>query len=120
MIELTRSNSVLESRAVSAEARADGLVLSLDAKEQEVRESERRAEVEKRVLLEKIRALEGRDTASAARLSEVAGELGTLRGQVSALSEERVTLAATLDTVRAHEATLTEQVPRCACHLCAA
>ena len=71
---------MLESRAVSAEARADGLVLSLDAKEQEVRESERRAEVEKRVLLEKIRALEGRDTASAARLSEVAGELGTLRG----------------------------------------
>ena len=59
VVELTRSCAGLESRAASAEARADGLVASLATVTQELRESERRFEVEKRVLLEKIRALEG-------------------------------------------------------------
>ena len=100
----------LESRASSAEARADSLVSSLASKSRELQDCEQRYEVEKRVLLDTIRALEDKGSHASSKLSGVASELGTLRLQVTSLMEERDALARSLDAARQHEDALVEQV----------
>jgi hypothetical protein len=108
--EYARAVGSLESRSSSAEARADSLAASLASKTRELQECEQRYEVEKRVLLDTIRALEEKGSTASSKLSGAASELGTLRLQVTSLVEERDSLARSLDAARQHEDALVEQV----------
>ena len=52
----------------------------------------------------------GKDGATSSRLTELSGEMGTLRGQVQALTLERIELAAAVETLRGSESSLSDQV----------
>jgi hypothetical protein len=82
----------------------------VQSKESALTDTSRHADVEKRVLLEKIRSLESRDSSSSSRLSELASELGAVKAQLAAVSEEKFSLTLTLDQQRQHSNGVEEQV----------
>jgi chromosome segregation ATPase len=100
----------LTSSLAGATAQCDSLKLSLDSRERELQDTIRHTDVEKRVLLEKIRSLESKDGTTTTRVSELSTELDSLRSQAAVAESDNRHLKAQLEQLQARKALMEEQV----------
>lgn len=100
----------LTTSLATASAQCDSLKVSLDSRERELQDTVRHTDVEKRVLLEKIRSLESKDGTTTTRVSELSTELDNLRTSLAVAESENRHLKAQLEQLQARKTLMEEQV----------